>query len=308
MNALVLSGGSIKGCFQAGAVEAILKSGFVPDYIWGVSVGALNGAFLADRAGQAAIQGTTVDWPAIGKELTKFWSTNVTKPSDLVQRRKNTALAWAALRARFDGMVNTSRLQDLIRKTLKHEHILKSPAGYSAGVVDLAQGDYFNADARRPDLIEMVIASTSIPFVMPLKFMDGRPLADGGVRDVAPLRHAIAAGADRIVAVACYPEAIAGSSFNPRNAVQLLERVTDLLADEVLRNDLEIAKHINNMVPRSGEPAIEGPYVGKRRVDVTIIRPLEPLPIDILNFKASDIQGAIQSGRVIAEATLRHRA
>ncbi|MDE3056952.1 MAG: patatin-like phospholipase family protein [Bacteroidota bacterium] len=51
-NALVLGGGSVKGSSQAGVISEILNKGFVPDASYGVSVGALNGAFLAAEAGK----------------------------------------------------------------------------------------------------------------------------------------------------------------------------------------------------------------------------------------------------------------
>lgn len=46
--ALVLSGGGAKGCFEVGAVKRLWEEGFRPDIITGVSVGALNGAKLAE--------------------------------------------------------------------------------------------------------------------------------------------------------------------------------------------------------------------------------------------------------------------
>ena len=51
MNTLVLSGGANKGCYEAGAIEVILKNGFVPDGIYGMSVGSLNALFLKRREG-----------------------------------------------------------------------------------------------------------------------------------------------------------------------------------------------------------------------------------------------------------------
>jgi hypothetical protein len=42
MKALVLSGGSILGAFQAGAIAKVLGDGFVPELVIGTSVGALN--------------------------------------------------------------------------------------------------------------------------------------------------------------------------------------------------------------------------------------------------------------------------
>lgn len=53
MRALVLSGGSIKGAFQAGAIAGLLDAGFRPDIVTGISVGALNGGFLVSRSTRA---------------------------------------------------------------------------------------------------------------------------------------------------------------------------------------------------------------------------------------------------------------
>ena len=67
MKALVLGGGSIKGAFQAGAVAEVLARGLEPGIITGISVGALNGAYLTERAGRAAP--AAPGWNAIGQEL-----------------------------------------------------------------------------------------------------------------------------------------------------------------------------------------------------------------------------------------------
>jgi predicted acylesterase/phospholipase RssA len=49
--ALVLSGGSARGCFEVGAVKRLYEEGFEPQIITGVSVGALNAAKLAEGPG-----------------------------------------------------------------------------------------------------------------------------------------------------------------------------------------------------------------------------------------------------------------
>ena len=48
MKFLVLGGGSIKGAWQAGAIRAVLESGYQPDFITGISVGSINGPFLVN--------------------------------------------------------------------------------------------------------------------------------------------------------------------------------------------------------------------------------------------------------------------
>ena len=99
--ALVLSGGSIKGAFQAGAIREVLESGFVPDGIYGTSVGALNGGFLAERAGRAIKQGQEPDWQDIGHELEEFWLNKLQSPSQVAKMRGAFSLIAAILRDRL---------------------------------------------------------------------------------------------------------------------------------------------------------------------------------------------------------------
>ena len=301
MKALVLSGGSIKGAFQAGALKAVLKHGFVPEFIWGVSVGALNGSFLADRAGKA---GAAPDWPAIGGEIVDFWLENIKKPGDIVEQRTKSSIAWGTLRNRFRGFVKTDRLRKLLERTVSIKDIRRSPATFYAGVVNLADGRFFNADARFANLMDYIMASTAIPVVMPSVEVEGAPLVDGGVRDIAPLRHAIAAGANEIVVVACQPEQLEASAVNPKSLFSLIDRVTDIMTDEILQNDLKMASFVNTFTQENGEPATDGPFIGKRRIKITVIRPARALAIDILDFDAAAIRELIETGEFTAEFVL----
>lgn len=54
--ALILSGGGAKGCFEVGAVKHLWETGWRPDIICGVSVGALNAAKLAERKDSSATE------------------------------------------------------------------------------------------------------------------------------------------------------------------------------------------------------------------------------------------------------------
>src|SRR5262252_5279984 len=94
--ALILGGGSIKGAYQAGVIDTLFTNGFKPDYLYGISAGSINAAFLADRAfflgkkkGEyfeairpnrpVQAQNEIVDWPFIGQELVSFWTETVTE-------------------------------------------------------------------------------------------------------------------------------------------------------------------------------------------------------------------------------------
>jgi NTE family protein len=95
MKALVLAGGSILGAFQVGAIAQVLKS-YQPDIIYGVSVGALNGGYLANFIGKnfPNAPNTSINWAAAGDDLKNFWLTNLTKPEQLVRQRSTVELIY----------------------------------------------------------------------------------------------------------------------------------------------------------------------------------------------------------------------
>jgi NTE family protein len=70
--ALVLSGGSVKGAFQAGAIKALIEKGYTFDKIYGISVGSLNGTFMCNEAGKQVAFGNKIDWKYIGDHLVDF--------------------------------------------------------------------------------------------------------------------------------------------------------------------------------------------------------------------------------------------
>src|ERR1700757_708341 len=48
--ALVLQGGGALGSYQAGVYEALASSQYVPDWVAGISIGAVNAAIIAGNA------------------------------------------------------------------------------------------------------------------------------------------------------------------------------------------------------------------------------------------------------------------
>jgi len=84
--ALVLSGGSIKGAFQAGAIKTILDNDYVPSSIHGISIGSLNGAFLANKAGQDG--NGQLPWKTYAQDLQDFWFEKITSFSAIGKKKK----------------------------------------------------------------------------------------------------------------------------------------------------------------------------------------------------------------------------
>jgi len=61
---LVLQGGGAMGAYQAGVFEGLVETGYVPDWVVGVSIGAINAALIAGNTAAHRVQ-----------RLREFWDT-----------------------------------------------------------------------------------------------------------------------------------------------------------------------------------------------------------------------------------------
>ncbi len=302
--ALVLSGGSIKGAFQAGAVAEILEDGFVPDAIYGTSVGSLNGGFMAERAGRAAARGEEPDWPAIGADLETFWRSEVSSFSKVGRARSPFELFWQVFRTRFDGLIDTTPLQRLVREVLDVENLRKSPVEFSTCAVNVADGRLRYATPEDPNILDYIVASTAVPITMPIKRVGGEPFVDGGIREVAPLDRACDDGADSVVCVVCDPEELGAVSFDLGDLRPLSQRLMTIVVNELVNDDLKRFREINEMVLARGGVPTEGPLAGKRYIPIVCIRPRRPIPLDLERFTPEQIDQVLKLGRRVAREIL----
>ncbi len=300
IKALVLGGGSLKGAFQAGAVMALFESGFVPDQLYGISVGSLNATFLANEAAQQQAATGRVDWEKVGKYLIEFWIRNITKPDDVAVLRSRIRLGYSTLIRRFEGLLDNSPIQNLIRKNVDLEALKTGPVALKVGAVDIIEGDMRYADATDPHFLEYLYASSSLPFLMPAVQVGGdhrRAFLDGGLREVAPLRVAIEDGATEIACVACHAKKIYNEKFNYRNLLNLADRVKDITVNQLVNNDIAWAERF-----------AEREHLHGRSLHLTIIRPTEPLTMNLMKFTSDDIGRLIVMGYQAGTDVVRLRS
>ncbi len=62
----MLGGGGIRGAVEVGQVQAILEAGVTPDLVVGTSIGAINGALIAQTLSIESRYGMTVHGKAPG--------------------------------------------------------------------------------------------------------------------------------------------------------------------------------------------------------------------------------------------------
>ncbi|MCF2492265.1 patatin-like phospholipase family protein [Dyadobacter chenhuakuii] len=286
MKALVLGGGSMKGAFQVGVIQAVLENGFEPEMVYGISVGALNATFLANEAGKQMHEKNAVQWPVVSRKLLEFWIKNITQPQDISMLRSRVMLGMATLMSRFDGIVDPMPLHSMIRKHVNDQYLHNSPVKLKVGAVNIGSGEIKYASPDNPQFMSYVYASSSIPMLMPAVEIEQQLYLDGGLREVAPIRQAIEDGATEIVLIACHsPLLYQPEDMNSRNLITLIERVRDITVNQIVNSNIVWAESFVDRSNLRGKP-----------MKLTVIRPAAPLFLDLQHFTSEDISRLIVEG------------
>lgn len=303
MKALVLGGGSLKGAWQVGAIQAVFESGFRPDMIYGISAGALNAAFLVDKAGENYIKNEPIDWPSINKRLISFWIENITKPSDIGILKSKWMLGIDTILSRFDGLLDTNPLHEKVRDHLDITTLRRSPIYLKVGAVNINTGEMYYADPMEQYFLDYLRASSSLPIIMPVIQIGGdhrKAFLDGGLREVVPIRKAIEDGATEIVAIATHPKHREMEAFNYRSFFSLLDRIKDISVNQFENSDIGWAENYQeNVFSMSG-------YSIKKQLKLKILRPENPLHVQLTSFSVEDIKNMVKDGYEYAYTELNN--
>jgi NTE family protein len=211
--ALVLQGGGALGSYQAGVYEALAASDYRPDWVAGISIGAVNAAIIAGNAAGERVA-----------RLRDFWE-GVTEPasplSGVVERAYealtgehrsyNAAsallfgqpgffaprdpLVWASafLSGRFPVSVyDTASLKGTLERLIDFDRINARELRFSVGAVNVRTGNFAYFDNAhitiRP---EHVMASGALPPGFPAVEIDGEAYWDGGLVSNTPLQYVL---------------------------------------------------------------------------------------------------------------------
>ncbi|WP_149244563.1 patatin-like phospholipase family protein [Dyadobacter sp. 32] len=295
MRALVLGGGSMKGAFQVGVIQAVLENGFQPEMIYGISVGALNSTFLTHEAGRQQQDSGQVRWELASRKLLEFWVKNITHPYDISTLRSRVSLGVSTLMSRFEGLLDTTPLHNLISRNIDINLLREATIKLKVGTVNIESGEMKYVTPDNKHFLDYVRASSSIPMLMPAIEIDDDLYLDGSLREVLPIRQAIEDGATEIVLIACHsPHLYQPEGINARNLITLIERIRDITINEVANSNIIWA-----------ESAVDRAILRGKEMKLTVIRPASPLILDLQHFTPEDISRLIVEGYKTGMETLR---
>ena len=181
LTAYVLGGGGVLGSSEVGMVRALAEHGIRPDLVLGTSIGALNGAFIAADPGLEGAERLASVWEAVLRE--GVFLDNPMRQAARVARYRTHQLSRAPLRNLLTRYLPVARFEEL-----------EVPFQCVAACIEDASGRWFSEGG----LADPVVASCSVPGLLPAVRIEGRHYLDGGLVHSIPVGRALALGATRI--------------------------------------------------------------------------------------------------------------
>lgn len=183
---LVLEGGGMRGVFTSGVLDYLMDNTIQFPYVIGVSAGACNGlSYISNQRGRARLSNIDLLEEYDYISFKHLFSKGNILDSDLLYHEFPEHLD------PFD-----------------YETYFSSPMRFVMVTTNCLTGEanYFEEKKNERRVIDIVKASSCLPFVSPITYVDEIPMLDGGIVDSIPLEQAIKEGYKKNIVILTRPK------------------------------------------------------------------------------------------------------
>ena len=265
---LILEGGGMRGVFTCGVLDSLMDRGVRFPYTVGVSAGACNGlSYMSGQRGRGRFS-------------------NI----DLLDKYRYIGLKHLLLKGNimdFDLLFHTFPEEiipyhyDVYARTEEH---------YEMVTTNCLTGKacYYEEKHNPTRIIDIVKASSSLPFVCPIAYVDGTPMLDGGIADSIPLGRARELGYDNNVVVLTRNKGYRKPD-KPSTVLPLFYRRYPALREAIRERNMLYNRQIAE-VERLEE-----------RGELVVIRPVNPIVVDRMERDTRKLLDLYEEGYRCAE-------
>ena len=217
---LVLQGGGALGSYQAGAFQALCRQGFEPEWIAGISIGAINAAIIAGNAPDKRVNRLKEFWEMVSSPV----SWNPVTPGDRARSLFNETSAaliatfgvpgfftprlppapwWPPGTQESQSYYDTSPLRQTLERLVDFDRINDLKTRLSVGAVSVTTGNFRYFDNFEFSKLgkkigpEHIMASGALPPGFPSVVIEGEHYWDGGIASNTPLDFVLDEETDR---------------------------------------------------------------------------------------------------------------
>ena len=269
--ALVLEGGGLRGVFTCGVLDCFMDHGIRFPFTVGVSAGACNGlSYMSGQRGRAK-------------------ASNI----DLMDEHHYVGFKYLLtqgcimdFKLLFEDFPERIIPYDYDAYFSNHDRFVMVTTNCLTG-----KAEYFEEKTSSERVMDIVRASSSLPFVSPITYVDGIPMLDGGIVDSIPVEYALRQGYDKAVVILT------------RNKEYRKKASRMPLAKVAYKKDPALSKALqerNSVYNRTMDLIERLEDEGK----ITVIRPLKPVDVGRMEKDTAKLRALYQEGYDIAEQLL----
>jgi NTE family protein len=206
---LVLQGGGALGSYQAGVYEALDCCGQHPDWVAGISIGAINAALIAGNPPERRVERLREFWLQVSSGLLPAPVLDGGPPRTAFNEASAALVAtfgvagffaprvpgplfYPAGRPEALSLYDTAPLKATLERLVDFDRINAGETRFSVGAVNIRTGNFTYFDNSRQRIgPEHVMASGALPPGFPPVEIDGEPYWDGGLVSNTPLEYVL---------------------------------------------------------------------------------------------------------------------
>jgi NTE family protein len=262
--ALVLQGGGALGAYQVGVYQALHEEGMEPDWVCGVSIGAINSAIIAGNHPEHRLEKLRIFWERITAR--KIW--HYTPDGDVFRKARNLASTYMTTTLGQPGFFkphdvspwlspsgartatsyyDTTPLRETLLELVDFDLINSRAMHFAVGAVNVMSGNFLYFDNKKEVIgPEHVMASGALPPALPMVKIGTDHFWDGGIVSNTPLQHLLDQE-DRMNSLVFQVDLFSARGMLPRDIQEVLARHKDIVYSSRTRHNTDIYKRMNNL-------------------------------------------------------------
>jgi NTE family protein len=262
----VFQGGGALGAFQAGVYEGFAQVGIHPDWVAGVSIGAINSALIAGNTLERRLTRLREFWmrvssgvPIVPPAVLDPWRLTFNRLSSTATAtfgvpgfffpRVPSPLVFAARTPEALSIYDTSPLRETLAELVDFDLLNSRTIRLSVGAVNVRTGNSVYFDNHDPEFTfepEHVMASGALPPGFPPMHIKGEYYWDGGIVSNTPLWYVLDED-PHLNAMVAQVDLFSARGQVPENLDEVLERQKDIQYSSKTRLNSNRARELEGL-------------------------------------------------------------
>jgi NTE family protein len=265
---LVLQGGGALGSYQAGAYQALCHFDFEPEWVAGISIGAINAAIIAGNPSEKRVARLKEFWDLVSSPVSWNPITKSDRGRSLFNETSAALIAtfgvpgfftprlppaplWPPGSPQSQSYYDTSPLRKTLERLVDFDRINDLQCRLSVGAVGVTSGNFRYFDNFEFSKLgkkigpEHIMASGALPPGFPSIEIEGEHYWDGGIASNTPLDYVLDEEVDRDLLI-FQIDLFSARGALPETLLDAAEREKDIRFSSRTRMNTDKNRQIHN--------------------------------------------------------------